>query len=397
MAQKKKGFDLNSLLNAKSKGAAVQETDAGPDASFQIAMIDVEDLLPCRDNFYQTEKIDELAEAIELSGIEQNLIVKPKAHGKYEVIAGHRRRLAVLKLVSEGKEEYRKVPCRVKQQSDAIKDRLSLILTNSTARELTDWEKIQQVKELKSLLEEYKKALEAENGERPKEERVKMGRIREIVAGMLHTSATQIGRMEAVDNHLSQEFKEELQKGKIGISTAHELSRLGEEEQKKAYEQYEKKGELHIKDVKQEENGWMQGQMEIHDFPEYLPESEKIKTETIEGHAEGEVETEKISVPQKEGEAFTEESGRKRERTENHPAAYFPEPEETGLDFTGWIWKKYGMSAYGMIGEEVRKVIKRGLETNKKMCPAEWERELAEKLYDWIRKKTDEYKKYLKS
>lgn len=394
MAQKKKGFDLNSLLNAKSKGAAVQETDAGPDASFQIAMIDVEDLLPCRDNFYQTESIDELAEAIELSGIEQNLIVKPKAHGKYEVIAGHRRRLAVLKLVSEGKEEYRKVPCRVKQQSDAIKDRLSLILTNSTARELTDWEKIQQVKELKSLLEEYKKALEAENGERPKEGRVKMGRIREIVAEMLHTSATQIGRMEAVDNHLSQEFKEELQKGKIGISTAHELSRLGEEEQKKAYEQYENKGELHIKDVKQEEVDRMRGQMEIHDFSEYLPEPEKLKTETIEERAQG---TEKISGPQKE-EACTEENGRVRERTEaNHPAAYFPEPEETGLDFTGWIWKKYGMSAYGMIGEEVRKVIKRGLETNKKMCPAEWERELAEKLYDWIRKKTDEYKKYLKS
>lgn len=256
------GFDLNSLLNGKSKGAAVQtqEQAAGPgpaevqESTFEIAMLDVEDLMPSKDNFYTTEGIDELADAIELSGgIEQNLVVKPEAHGKYEVIAGHRRRLAALKLVGEGKEEYRKVPCRIKHESDSIKDKLSLILTNSTARELSDWEKVQQAKELKELLAEYKKALAEENREKPKEERIRMGRIREIVAQMLNTSTTQIGRMEAIDNNLSNEFKQEMEKGNINISTAHELSRLDEEGQKKAYEQYGEKGELHIKDVKQEQ------------------------------------------------------------------------------------------------------------------------------------------------
>lgn len=73
------------------------------------------------------------------------------------------------------------------------------------------------------------------------------------MAQMLNTSTTQIGRMEAISNNLSQDFKEELEKGNINISTAHELSRLDEEGQKKAWEQYEEKGELHIKDVKQEE------------------------------------------------------------------------------------------------------------------------------------------------
>lgn len=256
------GFDLNSLLNGKSKGAAVQtqEQTAGPGpaemqgSNFDIVMLDVEDLMPSKDNFYTTEGIDGLADAIELSGeIEQNLIVKPEAHGKYEVIAGHRRRLAALKLVGEGKEAYRKVPCRIKHESDSIKDKLSLILTNSTARELSDWEKVQQAKELKELLTEYKKALAEENKDKPKEEKVRMGRVREIVAQMLNTSTTQIGRMEAIDNNLSTEFKQEMEKGNINISTAHELSRLDEEGQKKAYEQYEKKGELHIKDVKQEQ------------------------------------------------------------------------------------------------------------------------------------------------
>lgn len=250
------GFNINDLLNGKSKGTAVQTT-AGPaeqESTFDVVMIDVEDLMPSKDNFYSTENIEELALSIELAGcIEQNLVVKPEAHGKYEVIAGHRRRLAALKLVSEGKEEYRKVPCRIKKESDEIKDRLALIFTNSTARQLSDWEKVQQAKQLKEILTEYKKALQEENKDKPKEEREKMGRIRDIVAQMLNTSTTQIGRMEAIDNNLSPEFKQELEKGNIGISTAHELSRLDEEKQQEAFRQYEEKGEMHIKDVKQEQ------------------------------------------------------------------------------------------------------------------------------------------------
>lgn len=250
------GFNINDLLNEKSKGAAVQATEgpAEQESTFDVVMIDVEDLMPSKDNFYSTENIEELALSIELAGcIEQNLVVKPEAHGKYEVIAGHRRRLAALKLVSEGKEEYRKVPCRIKKESDEIKDKLALIFTNSTARQLSDWEKVQQAKQLKEILTEYKKALQEENKDKPKEEREKMGRIRDIVAQMLNTSTTQIGRMEAIDNNLSPEFKQELEKGNIGISTAHELSRLDEEKQQEAFRQYEEKGEMHIKDVKQEQ------------------------------------------------------------------------------------------------------------------------------------------------
>lgn len=248
------GFNINDLLNAKSKGAAVQaEGPAEQEQEFKVTMLDVEDLMPSKDNFYSTENIDELAMSIELVGhIEQNLVVKPEAHGKYEVVAGHRRRLAALKLVQEGKEEYRKVPCLIKKESDTIKDKLSLIFTNATARQLTDWEKVQQAKKLKEILTEYKKALQEENKDKPKEEKEKMGRIRDIVAQMLNTSTTQIGRMEAIENNLSQEFKDELEKGNINISTAHELSRLDEEGQKQAYEKYEEKGELHINDVKEE-------------------------------------------------------------------------------------------------------------------------------------------------
>ena len=118
------GFDLNSLLNAKSKNTIrSQATQTEQAEGFKVVMLDVEDLMPSKDNFYSTENIDELALSIELVGhIEQNLVVKPEAHGKYEVIAGHRRRLAALKLLSQGKEEYRQVPCLIKKETDTIKD-----------------------------------------------------------------------------------------------------------------------------------------------------------------------------------------------------------------------------------------------------------------------------------
>ena len=51
------GFNINDLLNGKSKGAAVQTTE-GPteqESTFDVVMIDVEDLMPSKDNFYSTE------------------------------------------------------------------------------------------------------------------------------------------------------------------------------------------------------------------------------------------------------------------------------------------------------------------------------------------------------
>lgn len=248
-------FDLTALLNGKSTPEAAGPAPEVSTANYSVTMLDIEDLAPSPDNFYSTENIEELAAAIELAGgVRQNLIVKPEAHGKYEIIAGHRRRLAVLRLVNEGKEDFRLVPCHIQTQTDTIKDRLTLILTNSTARQLTAQEEYKQALELREVLTEYKKALEAENKEKPKEEKVKLGRIREIVAGILQTSTTQIGRYEQINNNLSPEFKQEFEAGNINVSTAHELSRLDEEKQAQAFNQYEEAGELHIKDVKEEKD-----------------------------------------------------------------------------------------------------------------------------------------------
>lgn len=388
---KKEGFDLNSLLNAKSKGAAVQR-EAEPQDAFCVEMIDVDDLIPGRDNFYNTDDIDRLAEAIELSGIEQNLTVKPKVHGKYEVIAGHRRRLAVLKLVGEGKEAYRKVPCRVRKESDHIKDRLTLILTNSTARELTDWEKVRQAKELKSVLQEYKKALAEENRERPQGDKIKIGRIRALVADMLHTSETQIGRMEAIDKNLSGAFKEEMRKGNIGISTAHEISRLEESEQRKMYERYAQKGELHLKDIDA-------GQKDAQDRKDMQGRKD------AQNHKDN--KTVQEDMGQIQGGSVTERQSRKMQEKEEDAIPgqieiydfpeYPPQEEDKNLDFDGWIVKKYGMRLHECIENAVGEVILQALEAdeNQVLYPELLEEQLTDVLSEWIRHNTEEYKQRL--
>lgn len=296
MAKGSSNFNALALLNKKSQKQAEHERAAVEEkkGNFEVVMLDVYDLVPSENNFYSTKDIEELALSIELlGGIRQNLEVKPPVHGKYEVTAGHRRRLASIRLVEEGKEQFRYVPCVVKDEKTEIMKRLSLILTNSTARDMSDWERVQQYKELKAVLEEYRKEIEqeaqnakegngclcesctygvagescgnagmpAEDKEKyysarepgcPHYEKVKLGRTREIISDLLHLSGTQLSRYEKIDNSLKEEFKEELQAGKINISTAHEIARKSGEEQEKLHKEYQQTGELHIKDVKEE-------------------------------------------------------------------------------------------------------------------------------------------------
>ncbi len=105
------GFDIMSLQ--KGRGPVQARSKAGEGRAV-LKYIDVDDLVPSEDNFYSMSDIDELAALIELSGgVKQPALVSPLGGGKYKVIAGHRRRLASLQLVKQGKEQYRKMPCMV--------------------------------------------------------------------------------------------------------------------------------------------------------------------------------------------------------------------------------------------------------------------------------------------
>lgn len=228
-------FNMMDLLNNNSKPTQDKEENI---KRFKITQINIKKLVPSNNNFYSIDKIEELKNTIELLGLQQNLVVKKIENGMYKIISGHRRYYSMLSLYEEGNKNFEYVPCKVEEE-DELKNDLRLIITNSTARELTDWEKIHQAKRLKELLTEYK-------------EREKIpGRVRDIVADILNVSATQVARMESVSNNLIDDFKEEMKEDNVKISVAYELSKLPEEKQREVYKEHEDKRNITIKDIKQ--------------------------------------------------------------------------------------------------------------------------------------------------
>lgn len=220
------GFDIMNLQKGRGPVQARSKADEGRAV---LKYIDVEDLVPSEDNFYSMSAIEELASLIELSGgVKQPGLVVPLGGGKYKVIAGHRRRLASLRLVKQGKEAYRKMPCMVEDtereqgaEEDELRaiDEAILLITTNGQREKTDWDKVQEATRLRALLER-KRQFEKIPGE-----------TRKIIAEQLGTTPAQVGRYDSIEKHLIAAFKTWLEEGKINISVAYELSTMNEREQ----------------------------------------------------------------------------------------------------------------------------------------------------------------------
>lgn len=212
-------FNLTGLLNQRSmelakEGAAEEIKEAGGN---EIVMVDIEDLVPSKYNFYHVDS--DLKRSIELVGVLQPLLVNKPENGKYKVLAGHRRRLAVIELVSEGKESFRFLPCVYKKED--VMDRLAIIMANRF-REKTDWEKMTEAVEAEELAKELKKEYGIE------------GRTRELLSEITGIAEAQLGRYKAIYNNLLPQLMEEFRAGNIVISVAVELSGMEEDMQRKA-------------------------------------------------------------------------------------------------------------------------------------------------------------------
>lgn len=234
-----KKFNLTELLNQRSvEQQEVAEnsqktTGLVQDETEELMMIDVYDLIPSRDNFYHVD--DALKSSIELVGILQPLLVSPLEGGKYRVIAGHRRRLAVLSLLEEGKEERRFLPCVFK--AEPVMERLALIMANRF-RDKTDWEKMMEAMEAEELAKELKKEYQVE------------GRTREVLSEITGLSETQLGRYKAIYKNLEKELMSAFKDNAIGFSVASELCGLSEASQRQANSMLNEKGVLSVADVK---------------------------------------------------------------------------------------------------------------------------------------------------
>lgn len=212
-------FNLNDLMSTQSKEAGKERV------VFKIELLPIEKLQPSEMNKYSVQDVTELKASIELTGLQQNLLVRPNRNG-YEVLSGHRRLKAMQALYAEGNEQFAQVPCKVERTMDDVQAELQLLLANSTTRELTDYERTYQAQRLQELLQNLK-----DSGHKI------TGRKREIVAQLMGVSSSQVARMDSINKKLSPELKEEFSEGNLNITTAYELSRLPEAAQQEVVEE----------------------------------------------------------------------------------------------------------------------------------------------------------------
>lgn len=271
MAGAAKKFNLTELLNQRSKEAGEQQkteqqqaaagTEAVTSEEGVSSTADIYDLIPSKGNFYSVEDVQDLKQSIELLGVLQPLLVTDEEEdGKRRIIAGHRRRLAVMQLVDEGKERFRRVPILIKPKKNAILDRLALIMANRF-REKTDWERMTEALETEKLVLELKESMNIP------------GRTRDLLAEIIETSPAQVGRYKAIYNNIIPELMAEFKANRIVVSVIYEASGLPEDYQKQAAEVFRENEVLTLSDIKQIKKNWeasqqIPGQMDISQMEE---------------------------------------------------------------------------------------------------------------------------------
>lgn len=270
------------LMNQASK------TEAGA-PKYELKRLNINQLYPDPQNktVYSVENIEELADAIEIAGgVLHNLVVRAADEtGKYMIISGERRWTACNLLVDKrGLSQYSEVNCLIENEHDQDMLDLMLMLTNSTARQLSDAEKMRQAERMTDILN------------RMKEQQGLQGRVRDIVGKMLQISSGQLARYHAIAKNLQNEdLKEAFHDGRLGVSAAYEASKLSENGQQSVAKEMEVAGKVslqHVTIVRQAEKG---------DNPEW-----KEKMERVVAHREQQQEllTEKFQERVKREIAF---------------------------------------------------------------------------------------------
>jgi ParB-like chromosome segregation protein Spo0J len=315
MAGAAKKFNLTELLNQRSKEAGEQQKTEQQQAAAGAEVVtseegvsstaDIYDLIPSKGNFYSVEDVQDLKQSIELLGVLQPLLVTDEEEdGKRRIIAGHRRRLAVMQLVDEGKERFRRVPILIKPKKNAILDRLALIMANRF-REKTDWERMTEALETEKLVLELKESMNIP------------GRTRDLLAEIIETSPAQVGRYKAIYNNIIPELMAEFKANRIVVSVIYEASGLPEDYQKQAAEVFRENEVLTLSDIKQLKKNWeasqqIPGQMDINQLQKQSEEQQ-----AQENTADGETDVQ-------QEETATEGAG---EATEQQPEYVDPQPE----------------------------------------------------------------------
>lgn len=195
-----------------------------------VVEIDIDNLVPNPDNFYGMRDIDSLASLIDISKHIDPLEVKEIEDGKYMIMSGHRRRLAILKLLKTRKLINKKVPCIVRSYhaSDCLSaedvEKCALIFSNKGRRdEYTLDEKIREIKELEVIIRKFYD-LDKQNKTR------QTIKFRDYFASTLNISKSKLQRIISLEK-LTVNAKNAVDTGKISETAAAELVGLSKDQQ----------------------------------------------------------------------------------------------------------------------------------------------------------------------
>lgn len=224
-----KAFDIAEVFgNVPDSGTKLVES---------IELIDIANIDPNPNNFYELSGIDALANNIALCGLMDPLRVRDSKGGHVMIISGHRRRAAIKKLVDEGNDQFRMVPCiREATEADGVSadmQELRLIYANSDTRRMSNGDMMRQADRVQDLL--Y--SLKEKGVEFP-------GRMRDYVADACKISKTKLANIKVIKANLIPDFLLYYKKGDIGESTALELARLPEAYQKQCFKHAENKSQI---------------------------------------------------------------------------------------------------------------------------------------------------------
>ena len=176
------------------------------------------------------------------NGLSHNLLVRPLDGGRFEIISGERRFMA-LKVLGRSK-----APCKVEEdlKDNDIDTEIKLINTNAKTRQLSDLEKAEAIKRLGILYKDKKS----------KGIKIK-GRIRDNIASDLGISGIKVERLNKL-NKLTPGLKEALGRNKISVSAVGQFSGMDAQTQKVMLSLIKNGEFVNTKKAKKLKEGWVE-------------------------------------------------------------------------------------------------------------------------------------------
>lgn len=137
--------DIEAGLSSQPVNQKLEKTN--------ILKIDIDDIHPNELNIMSTEDIDELAESIKKDGLINPLKVYKNNDGSYELLGGHRRWLAIKKIVDEDDDFDPEVNCIVlSRPDDKLREQMQIIQDNAQ-RDMTSEDKKKLFQKLNDIFD----------------------------------------------------------------------------------------------------------------------------------------------------------------------------------------------------------------------------------------------------